>query len=51
MEKNKANLSAKDCKTVQFKSKELKEVEYIFFRLANHLLPDYKKEDSEIQHR
>jgi hypothetical protein len=47
LEKNKANLSEREVKVVQFKSKEQKEAEERFYHLADHLFPDETKDDPE----
>lgn len=47
LQSNKANLSAKECKTVQFKSKEQKAAEERFSHLADHLFPSKIKDQPE----
>lgn len=45
LENNKANLSTKETKVIQFKSKEQREAEERFSHLADHLFPDLCKKD------
>jgi hypothetical protein len=48
LQKNKANLSAKEAKTVNFKdykSKEMREAEERFYHLSDHLFSDNSKKD------
>jgi len=52
LEKNKANLSEREVKVIQFKSKEQKEAEERFKHLSDHLFPPTKQKTiPEIQHK